>query len=300
MTRAAPAAVLPILLLAAACGRQASAPPSAQAPAPPGQAAPAPAASGTAPRPASARRFFVGRWATRQALCKDPWVITADGLTTPGEVSCRFLSLADTPEGVQAGASCTAEGPPRDWTIHFSYAQSAQALLVEGGPFRDTGLVACGPAPVEPRPPGTPGGLPDDRTPVSEAPFTPASAQGAANVVQTYFAELEGGHYDRAWRLLGPGGRIGWKDEAAFARAFKAYQSYHAQVGAPGPIEGAAGSLYVDVPVQVYGRRVSGEEAHDRGTATLRRVNDVPGSTPEQRSWRIFKLTVAPRPPGLR
>src|SRR4051794_37277800 len=41
---------------------------------------------------------------------------------------------------------------------------------------------------VEPRDPGTPGGLPDDRTPLSEAPFTPQSAPGGGDVVQTYFA----------------------------------------------------------------------------------------------------------------
>ena len=43
-------------------------------------------------------------------------------------------------------------------------------------------------APVEAPVPGSPAGLPDDRTPISEAPFTPQSAQGAADVVQTYYA----------------------------------------------------------------------------------------------------------------
>jgi hypothetical protein len=285
------AAILPLVLLCA-CGRHEPARPEVP------RTAIAPPTGGPPPAapPASARRFFVGRWAHEPRLCRTPWVITADALTTPGGVTCRIQSLADTPQGVQAGALCAAEGPKHSWTIRFSYAQSARALLVEGGPFKDVGLVRCADAPVEPRPPGTPGGLADDRTPVSEAPFTPTSAQGAANVAQGYFADLEAGRYAKAWRRLGPGGRIGWAGEAAFARAFKAYRSYHAQVGAPGAIEGAAGSLYVEVPVQVYGRRASGQEVHDRGGVTLRRVNDVPGSTAEQRSWRIFKLTVEPRP----
>ncbi|HST37169.1 MAG TPA: hypothetical protein VLK25_11140, partial [Allosphingosinicella sp.] len=46
-----------------------------------------------------------------------------------------------------------------------------------------------------------------DRRPVSEAPFTPESAQGAANVVQTYFALLEAGRHEAALGLWSDGGR---------------------------------------------------------------------------------------------
>ena len=60
--------------------------------------------------------------------------------------------------------------------------------------------------------------------------------------------------------------------------------------GAPGAIEGAAGSLYVTVPVQIYARQKSGEELHQLGKATLRRVNDVPGSTAAQRAWHIYRI----------
>src|SRR4051794_5257122 len=63
------------------------------------------------------------------------------------------------------------------------------------------------PAPLNPPAPGTPGGLPDDRTPVSEAPFTPDSAQGAANVVQTYYALIGEGNYARARSLWADGGK---------------------------------------------------------------------------------------------
>ncbi len=84
--------------------------------------------------------------------------------------------------------------------------------------------------------------------------------------------------------------------EQAFARSFDRYAQYDAQVGAPGEIEGAAGSLYVEVPVVVYGRLKSGEEVHMNGPVTLRRVNDVPGSTVEQRRWHISASGVKPRP----
>jgi hypothetical protein len=150
--------------------------------------------------------------------------------------------------------------------------------------------------PAEPPAPGTPGGLPDDRTPVPEAPFAPTSAQGAANVVQTYYALLEAGKYGEAWKLWSDGGKASGMTREAFAASFAKYAEYHAQVGAPGRIEGAAGSSYVDVPVVVYGRLKSGGEVHMNGPVTLRRVNDVPGSSAEQRLWHISASGVRPRP----
>ena len=150
--------------------------------------------------------------------------------------------------------------------------------------------------PVSPPAPGTPGGLPDDRTPISEAPFTPTSAQGAANVVQTYYALLGEHRYDDAWKLWTQGGEGSGMTAQAFAASFAQYESYNANIGAPGQIEGAAGSLYVSVPVVIYGRRKSGEEVHELGAATLRRVNDVPGSTPEQRAWHLYRIDLKPSP----
>jgi hypothetical protein len=150
---------------------------------------------------------------------------------------------------------------------------------------------ASTPAPVEPRAPGTPGGLPDDRAPVSEAPFDKTSAQGAAQVVQTYFALIEAGKYRQAWALWSDGGKASGKAADAFAGSFDTYAEYHAQIGAPGRIEGAAGSVYVDVPVVTYGRLKSGAAFNRKGKVTLRRCNDVPGCTAEQREWRINSVT---------
>lgn len=151
---------------------------------------------------------------------------------------------------------------------------------------------------VVPPEPGTPGGLPDDRTPLSEAPFSPTSAQGAGNVVQTYYALLAEGQYEEAWRLWTQGGQGSGMSADAFAASFGQYASYDANIGKPGAIEGAAGSLFVTVPVQIYGRKKSGEEVHELGEATLRRVNDVPGSTAEQRDWHIFRIDLKATPLG--
>ncbi len=149
---------------------------------------------------------------------------------------------------------------------------------------------------VEPREPGPPGGLPDDRTPLSEAPFTPTSAQGAADVMQVYYAQIGQHEYAKAWALWSQGSPARAASGEAFTASFGAYLQYNAHVGSPGAIEGAAGSLFIEVPIQVYGRLKTGQELHQLGKATLRRSNDVPGATPEQRLWRIdrIELTTVP------
>ncbi|MDB5437737.1 MAG: hypothetical protein JWM33_164 [Caulobacteraceae bacterium] len=134
----------------------------------------------------------------------------------------------------------------------------------------------------------------EDRTPVSEAPFTATSAQGAADVVQTYFALVEEKRFGQAWRLWSDGGQAAAPSAQDFSARFAGYADYHALIDAPGQIEGAAGSLYVEVPITVYGKRTSGGDFKQTGTVTLRRVNDVPGSTAEQRLWRIAKIDLAP------
>ncbi|MDO8380357.1 hypothetical protein [Phenylobacterium sp.] len=151
-------------------------------------------------------------------------------------------------------------------------------------------------APVEAPAPGSPAGLPDDRTPISEAPFTPQSAQGAADVVQTYFALIGEKKYAQAWSLWAAGGAASGMTAAEFAASFDKYSQYHGNVGAPGQMEGAAGSSYVEVPAIAYGRLKTGEPFNLKGPITLKRVNDVPGSTAEQRRWHIQTSGMKPVP----
>lgn len=148
-------------------------------------------------------------------------------------------------------------------------------------------------APVQPIPPGQPGGLPDDRTPVAEGPIEAGSAQDAANVVQTYFALLEAGKYGQAYRLWEPAA-VGM-NRAAFTRSFAKYAEYHAEVGAPGRVDAGAGQRYVTVPVQVYGRLKTGGPFRMRGDVILHRTGDIDGATAAQRRWRIRDTTLKPR-----
>lgn len=60
--------------------------------------------------------------------------------------------------------------------------------------------------PLSPPGPGEPGGLPDDRTPVAEGPIDSKSGQGAAQVLQSYFALLETGKTAEADKLWSDSG----------------------------------------------------------------------------------------------
>jgi hypothetical protein len=196
-------------------------------------------------------------------------------------------------------AACADGGPVagNDTTSAARNGNEAAANVVDVAPPENS--AAPGPLPpLDPPNPGEPGGLPDDRTPISEAPFTEESAQGAANVVQSYYALVESGRYPQAWRLWSDGGRASGMSAQAFAASFDRYSEYHANIGAPGEIEGAAGSLFVEVPVQVYGRLRSGEPFHMLGPVRLRRCNHVPGCSAEQLKWRIAASGVRPRPIG--
>ena len=142
--------------------------------------------------------------------------------------------------------------------------------------------------------PGERGGLPDDRAPVAEGPIDPNSGQGAGQVLQSYAALLEQGRLADARRLWGEGGAGSGLSPQGFEEAFGKYAEIHAEIGAPGSVEGAAGSAYVDIPIRFYGKLKAGRDFSSAGSATLRRVNDVPGSTAEQRRWHIYRIDVQP------
>jgi membrane-bound inhibitor of C-type lysozyme len=226
------------------------------------------------------------------AVTADPGVITyacKDGQTVIAGYPDRDTAVvtlgghAYTLKIARSGSGARYTGMGLQWwTKGLTEAQLAR--LKPGEDIASAPGVACSAKPVEPPAPGAPGGLPDDRTPVSEAPFTPESAQGAANVVQTYYALLGEGDTAEAGKLRSDG----------LPPDLGPYAEYHAQVGGPGHIEGAAGSLYVEVPVVIYGRLKTGAEVHQSGKAVLRRVNDVPGSTPAQRRWHIERIELTP------
>lgn len=174
-------------------------------------------------------------------------------------------------------------------------AANDTALANQGESEPAPAETAAAPGPLTPPAPGEPGGLDNDMTPVAEGPIDPGSAQGAAQVVQQYFALIEAGRYRQAWALWSDGGRASGMSADEFAASFRRYAEYHANIGAPGRIDAGAGQRYVTVPVQVYGRlREGNREFNQRGSMTLHRAGNIPGATAEQRSWRIHSNDIKP------
>jgi hypothetical protein len=129
------------------------------------------------------------------------------------------------------------------------------------------------------------------------SPTSPSGPTGAALDMQAihdrtspdrtlrfYVAALEQGQWDlaaTAWRSSS--GVTGATLKASYDRG----APLHIDTG-KGDEEGAAGSSFYEVPVTL--RFGSGKP--ETGTLTLRRVNNVPGATPEQLDWRIENSTI--------
>ena len=116
------------------------------------------------------------------------------------------------------------------------------------------------------------------------------SPQAAAELVERYGDLLEQRRFRDALRLWGDNG----PGETEFVAEFDKYATIRASVGAPGDAEGAAGSIYVDVPLTLSGTLKSGGLFKLAGPTTLRRSNNVPGSTAEQRRWHIYASELKP------
>ena len=76
----------------------------------------------------------------------------------------------------------------------------------------------------------------------------------------------------------------------AFDRNWRDDFEVHMEIGKPGDMEGAAGSIYITVPVIFYGKTKAADRSGAAADVILRRVNDVPGSTEAQRRWHIERI----------
>jgi hypothetical protein len=113
----------------------------------------------------------------------------------------------------------------------------------------------------------------------------------ATAVVRDYYAAIDARRYRDAYVLWASGGAASGKSFEAFRDGFTQTDSVAVSLGAPGPIEGAAGSRYLDVPVEIAALQTDGTRQRFAGTYTLRR-SVVDGATPEQRSWRIHSAQI--------
>lgn len=122
------------------------------------------------------------------------------------------------------------------------------------------------------------------------APPAPAtsSLEDPRDVLRGYYAAINARDFATAHAAWSDGEGAA-QTPAQFAATFAETASVELTVGEPRPVEGAAGSVYVEVPVTVTSTRADGSVRHQAGRYTLRR-SQVDGATPAQRAWRIAAM----------
>jgi len=188
----------------------------------------------------------------------------------------KWKTIMDRPRlvliGVLVCAACTPDAPTPSSEAGTASESPANAGNADGPAGPAAGRDAAAPEPeVDPR-----------------------SPEAARLVLERYAALLGESRFAEARRLWSDDGRASGMDDQAFASAFGRYAAFRAEIGPPGRMEGAAGSSYVEIPLRLAAVRDDGTSISTAGTATLRRVNDVPGSSREQRQWRIYRLDLQP------
>lgn len=119
------------------------------------------------------------------------------------------------------------------------------------------------------------------------------SAEAAVAVVRDYYAAIEERDYARAYGHWADQGRASGQSFDEFRRGFSETASVEVRIGEPGRIEPAAGSRYIEIPVEVRARTTSGAAQCFCGSYVLVR-SVVPGATTAQRSWHLYSADLRP------
>ncbi|MGY0611075.1 hypothetical protein [Luteimonas sp. A501] len=114
-------------------------------------------------------------------------------------------------------------------------------------------------------------------------PSTEASAEHATAAVRAYYDAISAGDFNRAYAAWSDGGRSSGRTPEQFASAFQDTRVIRVSIGAPGRVEGAAGSRYVEVPVTITSRGADGREQRQAGSFAMR-SSVVEGAVP---GWHI-------------
>jgi hypothetical protein len=157
---------------------------------------------------------------------------------------------------------------------------------VSAGTDADAGMLPADAVVLPPPGETLPAPLPDAAQPPQiQLPAEPTPADAVA-VIDAYYAAIAANQYPRAYALWSGGGQASGQTAQQFAAGFADTASVSVDVGAPGRVDAAAGSRYIEVPVAVTATRRDGSLHRYAGAYTLRRAV-VDGATDEQRAWRL-------------
>lgn len=116
--------------------------------------------------------------------------------------------------------------------------------------------------------------------------------QEAIQVIRNYYSAIDRRDYQQAYSAWDRDGAASHQSFKQFKQGFAHTASVAVEVGEPGQLDGAAGSTFIEIPVTVAAVTKNGTRQRFRGSYVLRRVNDVPGSTAEQRRWHLYSAHI--------
>lgn len=119
------------------------------------------------------------------------------------------------------------------------------------------------------------------------------SRAAAVTVLRDYYDALSEHDYARAYGHWADGGAASGQSFDAFRRGYAQTASVEVEIGEPGRIDPAAGSRYVQIPVEIRATTTGGAAQCFRGSYTLVRAVAT-GATAEQRHWHIYSADIEP------
>lgn len=165
------------------------------------------------------------------------------------------------------------------------------------------GLCACTPSPP-PTPARTAPATAHAAAPATTAPAHPAAAPagtapaaGAATpaaaeaVVRAYYAAIDARDFATAYAQWSDGGAASGQSFEHFRNGYANTASVEAEVGTATDEEGAAGSRYIRVPMELRATQHDGSVRRYRGGFVLRAVM-ADGASAAQRRWHLYSADI--------
>ena len=122
------------------------------------------------------------------------------------------------------------------------------------------------------------------------AQSAPSTAEDAVQLIRNYYRWINEKKYPGAfniWEKGEDGNAANGQSFETFAGGFSDTASVSVEIGAPGEIEGAAGSNYIEIPVVISATSTDGSQQKFAGTYTMRSSN-----VSEYRNWYIHSAKV--------
>jgi hypothetical protein len=106
-------------------------------------------------------------------------------------------------------------------------------------------------------------------------------------LLRAYYGAIDRRDWRAAYRAWGGDGAASGQSYDEFKATLETTKATVMEIIGPERTEGAAGSIYATVPVVVRVDLKDGTRHNYAGNYVVKRVNDVPGATPEQLRWHI-------------